>query len=379
MNWIKATYSALALLAVMLTVGCSNDEPSVSGNDTVTFITSMEKAVTRSTTVDNMWNTTDEIAITDGTEVKKYHPSEAGAAVPLAAADTEASPFHWAIGKANMTFEAWKPYTTGNVSLQVKLKNDQRATATDAIADAGTLTDTEFSDYDLLYAPAKTAVSGTTVPLQFYHQMVHVVVYVIGVALDPDTRQESEEVIRVVLGGGNIATTGTLVKRGVTGPTATAANQPQWTLGYTNDFIIMRDADPQTATGDGGLKKRRIFECVLPPQSGGVDPVYEDNGEGGKTITVHGTVLLTFYTNKRSTYPYSYEAAFDYKAGYQYVYYIGLTKAGIYVDYQVEDWSSVTKTGAQSIFNYMDHPGAVITDWTQPTSSTTVDLGKDFK
>lgn len=379
MNRIKATYSTLALLAVMLTAGCSNDEPSVSGSGTVTFITSTEKAVTRATTVDNMWNTTDEIAITDGTEVKKYHPSEAGAAVPLAVADTETSPFYWAIGKGNMTFEAWKPYTSTNESLTLRLNNDQRATATDAIADAGTLTDAEFSDYDLLYAPAKTAVSGTTVPLQFYHQMAHVVVYVIGVALDAETRQESEEVTRVVLGGGNIATTATLVKRGITGPTATAANQPQWKLGYTNDYIIMRDADPQTATGDGGLKKRRIFECVLPPQKGGVDPVYEDNGEGGKTIATHGTVLLTFYTNKRNSYPYSYEAAFDYKSGYQYVYYIGLTKAGIYVDYQVEDWASVTKTGAQSIFNYMDHPGAVIADWTQPTSSTQADLGKDFE
>ena len=89
---------------------------------------------------------------------------------------------------------------------------------------------------------------------------------------------------------------------------------------------------------------------------------------------------MTFFTTKRNydiegSAPYKYEAAFDYKAGYQYIYYIGLTRAGLYVDYVVQDWSTAINNNARSVFNYMDHPGVEITDWNGSNMGKT-DLGK---
>ena len=96
-------------------------------------------------------------------------------------------------------------------------------------------------------------------------------------------------------------------------------------------------------------------------------------------VKEHGTVLMTFYTTKRNdnegSSPYKYESAFDYKAGYEYIYYIGLTRAGLYVDYEVADWATLVSNNARSVFNYMDHPGVLITDWTAPGSTTPIDLG----
>lgn len=385
MNSRKNIYGLPILLSALLLTACTS-ETEDAGN-VVAFVTGMEQTPTRSTSRDNMWNVNDEVAITDGTTVKKYVASESGLAVPLVKAASEASPFYWSIGKGNMTFSAWRPYTPTNESLAVTVAADQRATSSDAIADEGTLTDAVFNTYDLLYASPKEAASGITVPLQFYHQMAHIIVYVIGVAtdghVDPETQQmtnvqEIEEVTRVILGSDNMSLTGTLTKRGVTGPTATESDKAVWSVGTGNSSITMRDADTQTGLGVNNLKKRRVFECILPPQSGGTDPIYEDDGKGGKRIkdNGHGTVLLTFYTSSRTENPYKYEAAFDYKAGYQYVYYIGLTRAGLYVGYTVEDWASVTSTGARTIFNYMDHPGVTITDWTAPSSTTKSNLGK---
>ena len=388
MNRKPIKYGTLALLTILLVAGCSSDEPS-ENNSLVEFVTNLEQAVTRSSTRDNMWNTTDEIAITDGTTVKKYKPAEGGASVALEKADSEAKPFYWAIGKGDMTFSAWSPYTVTNESLEVTVASDQRATPTDAITDNGTLTDAAFNAYDLLYAPARTAASGTTVPLQFYHQMAHIVVYIIGVATEkeqnPETGEfidkgEVEEVTRIVLGSeqAKMALTGTLMRRGMTGAEATSDNQALWSVGSGTGTITMRDMDTQTGQVVTGYKKRRVFECILPPQSGGTNPTYK-LVDDEYHVDTHGTVLMTFYTTKRNdnegSSPYKYESAFNYQAGYEYVYYIGLTRAGLYVDYVVQDWATLMSNNARSVFNYMDHPGVLITDWTAPGSTTPIDLG----
>ena len=389
MNRRKIIYSILALLAVLLAIGCTSDDSSDT-NNIVSFVTGLEQATTRASSRENMWNTSDEIAITDGTSVKKYKPKEAGASVALEL-DTSvdgASPFYWAIGKGDMTFSAWSPYTATNGSMTVTVASDQR----DPITDGGSLSDEAFNAYDLLYAPPVTAASGTTVPLRFYHQMAHIVVYVIGVATeqeqDPNTglfidRGEKEEVTSVVLGSNasKIALSGTLV-RGVTGTTATDENKAQWTVGEGTGTIKMRDIDTQEGQVVEGYKKRRVFECILPPQAGGVDPEYEYDAMSKQwkvKSDAHGTVLLTFYTTSRNgNNPYTFEAAYDYKAGYQYVYYIGLQRAGLYVAYKVFDWASLETIGAESIFNYMDHPDYSISDWDSNTTFTS-NLGKDFQ
>lgn len=390
MNIRPIIYGTLTMLAVLLPTGCTSDESPDTSN-VVQFVTGMEQAVTRSSTRDNMWNTTDRVAITDETEVKMYKPTAEGASIALEKDDTEAQPFYWAIGKGDMTFSAWSPYTATNESMEVAVAADQRATSTDAITDSGTLTDAEFNAYDLLYAPPITAASGTSVPLQFYHQMAHIVVYIIGVATDqhqdPLTglyydNGEKEEITSVVLGSdaAKIALSGTLTRRGVTGQEATEANEAKWSVNAATSTITMRDMDTQAGQVVAGYKKRRIYECILPPQSGGTNPEYEydpTTKQWKVKSDKHGTVLLTFYTTSRNgDNPYRFESAFDYKGGYQYVYYIGLQRAGLYVAYKVDDWASVETNGASSIFNYMDHPGAFIADWTAPGNTITGNLGK---
>ena len=390
MNIRPIIYGTLTMLAVLLPTGCTSDESPDTSN-VVQFVTGMEQAVTRSSTRDNMWNTTDRVAITDETEVKMYKPTAEGASIALEKDDTEAQPFYWAIGKGDMTFSAWSPYTATNESMEVAVAADQRATSSDPITDSGTLTDAAFSAYDLLYAPPITAASGTSVPLQFYHQMAHIVVYIIGVATDqhqdPLTglyydNGEKEEITSVVLGSdaAKIALSGTLTRRGVTGQEATEANEAKWSVNAATSTITMRDMDTQAGQVVAGYKKRRIYECILPPQSGGTNPEYEydpTTKQWKVKSDKHGTVLLTFYTTSRNgDNPYRFESAFDYKGGYQYVYYIGLQRAGLYVAYKVDDWASVETNGASSIFNYMDHPGAFIADWTAPGNTITGNLGK---
>lgn len=392
MNIRPIIYGTLTMLAVLLPTGCTSDESPDTSN-VVQFVTGMEQAVTRSSTRDNMWNTTDRVAITDGTEVKMYKPTAEGASIALVIDDSEEKPFYWAIGKGDMTFSAWSPYTATNESMEVAVAADQRATSFDAIADEGSLTDAEFNAYDLLYAPARTAASGTTVPLQFYHQMAHIIVYIIGVATDqeqdPETglyidHGEKEEITSVVLGSdaAKIALSGTLQRRGVTGQEATEAIEAKWSVNAPTGTgtVMMRDMDTQAGQVVAGYKKRRIYECILPPQSGGTNPEYEYDPTTKQykvKSNAHGTVLLTFYTTSRyGDNPYQFESAFDYKAGYQYVYYIGLQRAGLYVAYKVDDWASVETNGASSIFNYMDHPGAFIEDWRDPDNTITGNLGK---
>ena len=323
-------------MTAMLFSACSNDEKE-QGRTAVQFQTGGKTAMTRAdayTTRDNMWNMGDQIAVYDVTDtenlvIKQYQTASDGISVPLQPTTTDQ--FFWNIGQTDMKFVA----------------RDQRSS---------NITDEVYNGYDLLFAPDEQTESGSAVTLDFYHQMVHIIVNI--PALPPLKEGDPADKVYVVdditFGGEKTAT----LSLGLTGTISMG------TTGLTNDddnTCCWTNVNSGGATGPVYLRKiaARIFECILPPQS---------NAGGSGEIE-----LLVFYTNVRDD-PYHYRvSSYNLKPGYEYTYNISIERIGLTVTSTVTPWTPGSRSDVSASTNRLEVTEGIDT-WTNGGDATTETL-----
>ena len=263
------------------------------------------------TTLDNIWTANKQhIAVKNMTtnSVQEYVPKETSAtsvaSVPLTLVDISET-YYWPQTNPNWTFTAWYPYAASAPS-GITVAEDQQSS---------NVSDADYLNYDLLYAPTVTPTFLENVPLVFYHQMARVVVTV-----NSSYTENQDEVTLVKFGKENISLTASL-SPGSTGTNGTASWSSYSNTGKT---IIMRN----TSTDAGKALNVYTFECMLPPQSGGST----------------STTLLTISTNATSDNNFEYKNAFNLMAGNQYNYDMAVSAAGriIIISATVTGWDSPT-------------------------------------
>lgn len=332
----KQTIFGLALTSMMAVAAACNGDMQESGGSTlrpVSFMTGMHVTRTNSTR-DNVWSTTDRIAVSDGVSatVSEYRPASDGVSVPLSPAD-DANIIYWPIDKADRNFEAWYPYSSTKPT-SWSVNDDQRSTAIDESA---------FNAYDLLYAESGTQSNGSNVTLNFHHQMAHVIVYIRALAWT------GQSVTAIKLGNDNLTLTGT-VSMGTTGDGGTVS----WTgLTGGTSSITMR----QSSTF--------AYECLVPPQVVG-------NGSSNVLQFETATDQTAYqaseeYQNNTSvpdTKNYHYTDALTLEAGKQYIFNIRLERVGLTVTSTLRDWDTATTTDVEASENPIGTTAGVINNWT---------------
>ncbi len=329
-------------LTAMLAAGCTEDATLAvpDGPVPVAFMTGINHAATRATTTrDNVWDGTEQIAVSDATGgiTKNYQPESAGTSVALKPIDTS-NTIYWPIDKGSRTFEAWYPYNSGTRPSAWTVESDQSA-----------VTDDAYNAYDLLYASSGTVANGSTVTLNFYHQMAHVIVYIRGLAWT------AQEISNIQFGNGNVAVTGT-VTMGTTGNSPTAS----WSVAA---------ADQTNTVTLRNLANTLTYECLLPPQTGGsaLTPLLVFN-----TTTDQATYEASKLDNEdawsasMASKAYSYNAPIALEAGKEYSFFIRLERVGMSVASTITDWDAdVTSKEVEAIYQPMSVGGS-LSDWEDP-------------
>ncbi|MBE6257727.1 MAG: fimbrillin family protein [Prevotella sp.] len=347
----KINIVIMALAAVLL-AGCADEtREGAAERVPVSFWSGIARSSTRTTTRDNVWSGSEHIMITDGVTIKTYKPASEGTSVALEAIDSD-NILYWPIDKGSRTFEAWYPANGGSKPTVWTVATDQNA-----LADAST-----FDDYDLLYATSGVVSNGSTVTLDFYHQMAHVIVYIRGLAWT------GQEISSITFGSNNVAVTGT-VAMGTTGIPSASVN---WTVSSgdkTNTVTLRNQANTLT------------YECLLPPQTGGSS----------------STTLLAFHTKTDQAYyeanrtssegswepvmankTYHYNAPIDLEAGKEYSFFIRLERVGLSVASMITDWdSNVSEQEVEAIYQSITLGGSV-SDWDADVSNVESDAALDF-
>lgn len=302
---------------VVLAMGCESDSDLSSGKGTpVSFRTGIVRSETRATTTrDNVWSVGDQIAISDGSTIMAYQPESDGSAVALKPINSE-NTLYWPIDKGSKSFEAWYPYTASKpLSWEVAVdQNDE------------SVTDDTFNKYDLLYASSGEQSNGSTITLDFYHQMAHIIVYIRALAW------EGQEITSVTFGDNNVAVESN-VTMGKTGDSPTAI----WNTNVSDQTkTITLRYQPDTYA----------YECVLPPQTG--------VGSTGNLLVFHTKTDITQYpaqegeTNKEQK-DYHYKGELKLEAGKQYSFFIRLERVGLSVASSIEDWTFNDKDDSYSV------------------------------
>lgn len=342
---MKGSYNICGLLLAMLTIGCA-DDPGASLNveTPVAFYTGIANT-TRTSTRDNVWNGDEQISISDTQAeiVKTYSPDAAGASVSLSPyggpdgkdeATRQTNTLFWPIDKGDRTFEAWYP------------KQDTKPKSFTVEADQSSIDDETFNGYDLLYASSGQLSSGSTVTLNFYHQMAHVIVYIRGLAWS------GQEIESITFGKDNVAVTGKIEP----GTTGTAEASARWTVDAADqkETITLRN---QAGT--------LTYECLLPPQ----------------TVGSANTPLLMFNTKtKESDYEedkgpwdpimanvsYPFNAPISLEAGKEYSFFIRLERVGLSVASTITDWdANVSQKEVEAIYQPITMGGR-LSEWESP-------------
>ncbi len=340
---------------VLLTTGCASDDVGqLDSPQAVAFMSGITHSMTRTTTRDNVWDGTEQIAVSDvsGSVVKPYRPEGAGTSVALTpygddASTKAANTIYWPINKGARTFEAWYPYNEG-----------VRPSTWTVAADQSAITNSEYDAYDLLFATSGTVANGATVTLPFYHQMAHVIVYIRGLAWT------AQEINSITFGDNNVAVTGT-VAMGSTGiPSATG----YWSVGAANNTVTLRH-----------LANTLTWECLLPPQTGG--------SASGNLLTFDTTTDQATFNDKKqeneqwntgmAAKTYNYNSAINLEAGKEYSFFIRLERVGMSVASTITDWDAeVSSAEVEAIYQPITMGGS-LTGWEDP--ETKVDAGQlDF-
>lgn len=312
---IRIYYPLLFLSAIFLALGCSVDDvqnlESPQG-EIVSFVPEDFAYVTRNTTFDNIWTAGQIISICEGTKVVPYKAittsGSSGNRVAFVPVNTnskgrpltDADAHFWPTISTSKSFTAWYPNTEEKLSapLDIEVSDDQRTSEQ--------LSDELYKKYDLLYAYVNNVGYKETVVLPFYHQLARVVVSINGSAT-------GTKVSSIEFGGGKVSVEGKIETLGTSGADATG-EQVTWTIDSEKKIhtIKMRcvesDDDNHVYT----------YECILPPQSW---------LESVSLIKISGQRPLADTTMKDVTY--TYDAAFVLKAGYQYIYRLNTSKAGV--------------------------------------------------
>lgn len=326
---MKATKYILILTGFLGLGACSadenNDSPVVTG-DAVEFTISMEQGVTRAfSTLDNYWTMNDEMAVCEGTDIYQYKAettsASSGGRVRLTPS-YDAYTYFWSPEVLSRTFSAWYPYSASKPSTVAGVI-DQRSDHLGTAANKGTMTDSEYNQLDLLYAPNVTVGFKESVNLDFYHQMCRIIVTV-----NSTGTKGAKPVTSITFGKNNVAAGGTLTP-GYTGTTGTGA--ASWEISQTTS-VQMR-LNNTIAVDEPTTIRQYTYECIVPPQS------------------LAGTAVLfqittTDKNNETKTTEYIpnnlYQDAPDFQAGYQYNFMLTLSRQGTVniSTCQVIDWTT---------------------------------------
>ena len=346
MKTVKLYLQLTFLPLTFLFLGCGEDDGNnleLSQGEIVIFVSEDVANVTRSSTFDNTWTEGDEISISEGTKVVSYKAASTSSSsssgfvsfVPVNTNSkgkplTDSDAHFWPTIQTSKSFTAWYP---ANNELSVPwsvndITSDQRK-STD-------LTDEQYQSFDLLYASTITDYK-ETVKFKFYHQLSHIVVIVNGSAT-------STNVSSVDFGNDNISVKGTINALGTSGVDATGV-QVQWAdIPDTdkNETINMRCKEADNTN------HVYTYECILPPQS---------SLSSCKLITITGKRPLASGEMKDVTY--TYEAAFVLKAGYQYIYRLNTSKAGVVSlsSATVLNWQATGDYSGSASYPDISYPG----------------------
>ena len=317
---------------------CSSDDgtalavpdSSAATGDAVVFTISTGKEATRAFTYDNKWTMNDQMAICEGSTVYQYkasgNSSSSGDRVAVVPVTVGAqSTYYWSPETTSRTFCAWYPYSSNkpeNTHGSITVATDQRGTASDTPKDGGSLGQTDYNNYDLLYAPDITVNYKETVNLSFYHQLCRIIVTVNSTATTG-----SKPVTDIKLGDNNIAFSGTINTLGKTG-TGITGTATSWSVSGGSETITMRRKVYDTAN------HLFTYECVIPPQS------LDANKKLFQITTTNSSDSSTKTTNYVPENMYTDTPIFQ--AGCQYNYSISLSAAGRVnvATVQVYDWST---------------------------------------
>lgn len=341
----------MALAAVLL-AGCADEtREGAAERVPVSFWSGIARSSTRTTTRDNVWSGSEHIMITDGVTIKTYKPASEGTSVALKAIDSD-NILYWPIDKGSRTFEAWYPANGGSKPTVWTVATDQNA-----LADAST-----FDDYDLLYATSGVVSNGSTVTLDFYHQMAHVIVYIRGLAWT------GQEISSITFGSNNVAVTGT-VAMGTTGIPSASVN---WTVSSgdkTNTVTLRNQANTLT------------YECLLPPQS---------CGNSTTTLLAFNTVTEKSYYLDNKTIgeaewddsmaakTYHYNAPITLEAGKEYSFFIRLERVGLSVASTISDWDPNVSEQEVEVEYQPVTLGGNLGDWNPEVTTVVSDAALDF-
>lgn len=275
-----------------------------------------DASVTRaSVTTENAWPANTRIAIHEDATSKTlpYVTAANGGnaeAIPLRPeGNTLSDMFYWAVTKESRTFRAWYPYSSSPWTLPkaVSVPADQNAQSADA-----------YYAQDILYAPSTTfEYKQRGAQLDFYHQLCRVVVNVTSTG----TQNLVDE---VKMGTDNIALSGNITTLGSSGLGATGTTTA-WSGVTGSATVNMRN----NAALRNDARYFAVYECMLPPQSGGD----------------FDTPLFTIKATKdTTTKTYKYRDSFDFQAGYQYTYNLLLSKGGVVIiaTVSVGNWGAVS-------------------------------------
>ena len=319
MNVRYAIYILLLLLSFGM-VACSADSSTEVSEERipVAFLTEFS-APTRASTIDNVWNSGDTIAVNNGTKTYMYTASTTSAEgnfVKLTFSDYNEQ-FFWPTEDKHWTFYAWYPYNDGEKQTSVSVADDQRGTSADTPADEGTLKTKDYHNYDLLYATAVPEYR-RRVYMTFYHQLAHIIV---KATVTPNTGNAHEQITSIQLGSSNVAVTGDITM-GTTGASVTTPSVA-WTVPAT-DETSTSTINMRHAATSGALY---TYECMLPPQTIG------DANTPLFTINTSYTYTYTDNTNTEQTETltrtYLYKGPYTFLPGYEHTFTFTIDEVGI--------------------------------------------------
>ena len=302
----RIQYAVFLCLLLPSAYSCSSEEEHIVVlGEPVYFAASSSNGMTRGTTFDNMWTSDINISVCDkstaSNRILLYHPNQevtvSGQAVVLSP-DAEANAFFWSPISETRTFSAWYPYSSTEWTLpkEVTVPIDQSS-----------MTEANYKNLDLLYAPATTfQYKQKPALLTFYHQCCRIVVNINYVSI-------GGSIDEVTLGTDNLGLSANITTLGVTGNIGTGTATVWGNVSSTTSSVKMR----KNTANSNDSEHYAVYECILPPQSGG--------DYSTALITIKGTRIVSGNNIQKS---YIYRESFDYRAGYQYNYNFTLSKQG---------------------------------------------------
>ena len=344
---IKEFVSGLGIVtaAFIVAVGlsaCSSDDATADNSSAVTkkgvgdavnftVVTAGGSTTRAFSTLDNYWTMNDLMAVREGSTVYQYKAASSstssGSRVSIVPNTDDA--YAWSPEVTQRTFSAWYPYSSTPPS-SVAGVTDQRSDNLGRPENRGTMTNTQYNNLDLLYAPDVAVSYKQPVDLVFYHQMCRIVVTV-----NSTGTKGSKPVTSVTFGKNNIAAGGTLTP-GYTGAEGSTAS---WSI-TKNTSVQMRLVNA-IAVDEPTTIRQYTYECIVPPQSLAASEVLFQ-------IT---TTATTASDNTTTTTEYKpgdvYQDAPDFRAGYQYNFMLTLSRAGLISisTVSVNDWATENVNG----------------------------------